>query len=466
MTINDFWEERILNALNFPPTPSQAECIKKLSAFLSSRDDRRTFLLNGYAGTGKTSLMSAVVKTLNDLEIETVLLAPTGRAAKVLAAYSNHPAHSIHRHIYRQQTAYGESFELGYNRLKNAVFIVDEASMISSANDGGIFGSGALLDDLIDFVFQGEGCTLILVGDTAQLLPITQNTSPALDPDFLRQYYLNITSHTLCDVVRQASESGILTNATLLRNAMEDGTTPKLLTKQFADVMRIDGSELIDAINQAYDNYGIEECAIVTRSNKRATLYNRGVRAQVLMREDELSNGDRLMVVKNDYFWAEQYKGIDFIANGDMVEIVRLRHWQELYGFRFVEATILLADYDMEMDVMLLIDSLYADSPSEVEALRQSLFAQVEEDYSHIASKRERYKAMRQDKYLNALNVKFAYAATCHKAQGGQWDCVFVDFGIFDESQLDATYWRWLYTAFTRAKQKVYLVNFLDCLFE
>lgn len=466
MTINDFWEERILTALGFIPTPSQAECIKKLSAFLSSKEDRRTFLLNGYAGTGKTSLMSAVVKTLNDLEVPVVLLAPTGRAAKVLANYSNHPASSIHRYIYRQTSVYGNDFEIGYNKLKNAVFIVDEASMISSFNDGGIFGSGSLIDDLIDFVFQGEGCSLILLGDTAQLLPVGQDYSPALDPEFLCQYYLNTMSHTLCDVVRQANESGILHNATLLRSAMEQETMPRLNVKPFKDVVRLPGDELVDAIYSSYDEYGEDSVVIVTRSNKRATLYNKGIRNQVLQREEELSNGDRLMVTRNDYFWAEQYQGIDFIANGDMAEIVRLRKHHDLYGFRFVEATLQFSDYDMELDVMLLIDSLYADSSQEMETLRQTLLSRVEEDYMHISSKRERYKEMRKDKFLNALNVKFAYAVTCHKAQGGQWDCVFVDSGIFNEEQLDASYWRWLYTAFTRAQKKVYLVNFLDKLFE
>ncbi|MDO4190351.1 MAG: AAA family ATPase [Bacteroidales bacterium] len=464
--MNDFWIKRITQALGFPPTASQETCIQKLAQFLSSHDERRTFVLNGYAGTGKTSLMSALVTTLTDLSVPIVLLAPTGRAAKVLAAYSHHTAYSIHRYIYRQCSAYGEAFELSYNRLKNAVFIIDEASMISSQNDGGIFGSGSLLDDLIDFVYQGEGCTLILVGDTAQLLPVTQGSSPALDKDFLTQYYLNITTHTLSDVVRQTQSSGILTNATLLRKAMQNNAFPTLLLNGFSDVKRVSGEDLIDTINSAYDRFGIEECTIITRSNKRATLYNRGIRAQVLQNEDELSHGDRLMVIRNDYFWTEQYAGIDFIANGDIATIIRLHNWHELYNLHFVEATLQFADYDMEIDTMLLIDSLYADTPTEVEKLRQHLFCQVEEDYMHIASKRERYKAMRQDRYLNALNVKFAYAVTCHKAQGGQWDCVFVDFGIFNEEQLDYTYWRWLYTAFTRSKQQIYLVNFIDRLFE
>lgn len=466
MTISDFWSRRILEAFGFPPTPSQQGCVEKLALFLSNREERRTFLLNGYAGTGKTSLMSAVVKVLNDLSVPVVLLAPTGRAAKVMSNYSNHPASSIHRYIYRQNGIYAEDFEVGYNKLKNAVFIVDEASMISSFNDGGIFGTGSLIDDLMDFVFQGDGCSLILVGDTAQLLPVGQDYSPALDSDFLRQYYLSLYSHTLDDVVRQAQESGILYNATLLRNAMEQQAEPRLNVKPFKDVVRLPGDELVDAIYSAYNEYGEDSVVIVTRSNKRATLYNRGIRNQVLQREEELSHGDRLMVTHNDYFWAEAYDGIDFIANGDMAEIVRLRKHYEIYGFHFVEATLQFSDYDMDLDVMLLVDSLYADTSHDMGYLRQTLMSRVEEDYMHIPNKRQRYKEMRKDKFLNALNVKFAYAVTCHKAQGGQWDCVFVDSGIFSEEQPDASYWRWLYTAFTRAQQKVYLINFIDKLFE
>jgi len=466
--IDRFLYSQIIAQLGFEPTEQQQLLIEQLSKFLVSQHHDKTFLLKGYAGTGKTSVVSALVKSLVKLEQKVVLLAPTGRAAKVLSHYSGHLAKTIHKHIYRQKSAADVSFVLDNNLHSHTLFIVDEASMIANyAGDGMLFGSGQLLDDLIHFVFSAEGCSLILLGDTAQLPPVMQRFSPALEASKLESYGLHVTEFILTQVVRQAIESGILFNATLLRQVVDRDvwpTTPQF-NLSFVDVKRLSGDELIDTIQSTYSHNGMEETIVITRSNKRANLYNNGIRARVLQKEEEISSGDLLMVVKNNYFWSKPYAELDFIANGDIVEVSRILRHHEIYGFRFVDVLVCFLDYECEMEARLLLDTLQADSPSRVEEINRQLFQAVSEDYVDIGNRRERAKQMQQNPYLNALQVKFAYAVTCHKAQGGQWQTVFIDQGMMADDQLNADYYRWLYTAFTRATEMIYLVNFPDHFF-
>lgn len=463
--LSDFLAQAIRRELPFEPTAGQQVCIEALGRFCAAQNDvRRLFLLRGYAGTGKTSVVSALVRAMRRMERDVVLLAPTGRAAKVFANYSGMSAYSIHKQIYRQKSVNEFVFALGFNKLKDAIFIVDEASMIGNSSDGSIFGSGRLLDDLVQYVYSGTQCSMVLVGDTAQLLPIGQNDAPALNADNMCGYGLLVDECELSEVVRQATESGILYNATMIRRCIENGNLPHLDT-HFADVERITSDELIDSIETAYRAVGVENTIIITRSNKRANLYNNGVRAQVLQREDELSTGDLLMVTRNNYFWGRAYERLDFIANGDTAEVVRIGRYHELYGCRFVDATLRLAEHDMEIDACLLLDSLHTAMPADTVQLTRRLTDAVAEDYADIGSKRERYIKMRENPYLNALQIKFAYAVTCHKAQGGQWKYVFVDQALFSDEQLTPEFYQWLYTAFTRAQTKIYLVNFFDKLF-
>ena len=424
-------------------------------------------MLRGYAGTGKTSLVGALVKTMDKLQQKSVLLAPTGRAAKVFSAYSGHPAFTIHKKIYRQQSFSNEvsNFSINDNLATHTLFIVDEASMISNEGlSGSVFGTGRLLDDLIQFVYSGTGCRLLLMGDTAQLPPVGEELSPALSTEALKGYGLDVGEVNLTQVVRQVHDSGILWNATRLRELIavdEYGKLPKIKVSGFPDIRVISGNELIDALNTCYERDGMDETIVVCRSNKRANIYNKGIRAQILYREDELNTGDMLMVAKNNYYWTEKSKEMDFIANGEIAVVRRVRRTRELYGFRFAEATLSFPDHeDFELEANLLLDTLHSDAPALPKADNDRLFYSVLEDYADITSKRERMKKMKADPYYNALQVKYAYAVTCHKAQGGQWQNVFLDQGYMTDEYLTSDYFRWLYTAFTRAAKTLYLVNY------
>ena len=454
---------------NFPyqPTLEQEKVIKSLSDFLFLPKNETVFLLKGYAGTGKTSLFSALVKTLDQLQQKCVLLAPTGRAAKVFASYAGHPAYTIHKKIYRQQTVAADmgSFSLNDNLAKHTLFIVDEASMISNLGlTGSAFGTGCLLDDLINFVYSGEGCRLMLMGDTAQLPPVGEELSPALFADALRGYGLQVFEETLTQVVRQGQESGILWNATVLRQLITLGDTfslPKIKIEGFADIKVLPGNELIAQLEECYQRDGEDETIVVCRSNKRANIYNNGIRSQILWRESELEGGDRLMVAKNNYFWTQHHSQIDFIANGEMAVVRRLRNERRLYGFRFADVSLLFPDYaDVEVEATVLMDTLHSESPSLTKEENERLFNEVLEDYADISQKRDRLKKLKEDAYYNALQVKYAYAITCHKAQGGQWKNVFLDQGYMPEESLTPDYFQWLYTAFTRATGTLYLVNY------
>lgn len=445
--------------------------MENLAEFLMSEDDRKVFLLCGYAGTGKTSLISALVRTLEQLERKTVLLAPTGRAAKVFSGYSGKSAHTIHKCIYRQKSILdGNTFTLAENRAQNTLFIVDEASMISNEGNS-IGGTGALLDDLVEFVYSGRGCSLLLLGDTAQLPPVGELLSPALTESYLQSMFLNVTRVELTQVMRQVDNSGILYNATKLRQSIAAEDTyslPQIKLDGFEDIDNVHGDELIEAIESSYNKAGMDETIILCRSNKRANVYNEGIRRRILYREEELSRGDMLMIVKNNYYWREVLgkedktllEKLDFIANGDMAEIVRVNGTEEMYGFRFADVTLSFIDYeDCEMDVKILLDTLTSESPSLTREESERLFTAVWEDYPEIRSKRKRMEEVRKNPYYNALQVKYGYAVTCHKAQGGEWKRVFIDQGYISEDMVNPDYYRWLYTAFTRASEKLHLVN-------
>ncbi len=450
----------------YKPTLEQENAIKKLAEFLFTPKTDEIFLLKGYAGTGKTSLVGALVKTLGQLEQKCVLMAPTGRAAKVFAHYAGHPALTIHKKIYRQRNFSNEmdNFSVNDNLHQHTLFIVDEASMI--ANDGlsgSMFGTGRLLDDLIQYVYAGVGCRLLLIGDTAQLPPVGEEESPALSVDALKGYGLEVHEALLTEVVRQMNDSGILWNATELRRyiAEEDFfSLPPIRVEGFPDVKVVPGNELIEAIGESYDRAGMDDTIVVCRSNKRANIYNKGIRNSILYREEELETGDLLMVAKNNYFWAEGCKEMDFIANGDIAVVHRVRREREMYGFRFADVVLRFPDYnDVELEVKLLLDTLHTDAPALPKEMNDKLFYSVLEDYADITIKRERMKKMKADPHYNALQVKYAYAVTCHKAQGGQWKRVFLDQGYMTEDMLSPDYFRWLYTAFTRATETLYLVN-------
>ncbi len=462
--LTEFLASRIIQELPFTPTDQQSELIRELAEYLALADTEKVFLLRGYAGTGKTSVVSGLVKALSRLNLKAVLLAPTGRAAKVFSAYSGFSAFTIHKKIYRQKSASEPVFTLADNKHTDTLFIVDEASMISNRSGELEFGTGNLLDDLIHYVYNGAGCSMVLVGDTAQLPPVSQENSPALDRIVLEGYHLKVHAFTLTSVVRQALESGILYNATLLRQALNDDLTtylPALKLTTFSDIKALSGMDLIDEIQQSYDGVGATETLIITRSNKRASYFNNGIRGRVIQKEEEISNGDLLMVTRNNYFWNKAYAEIDFIANGDIVEVVRLKRFREMYDLRFAELTLRSLDAGWEIDALVLLDCLQAETPAMMNELVQTLFNKVQEDYLDIGSKRERYKKMQENEYLNALQVKFAYSLTCHKAQGGQWKKVFVDMSIYPDMQIDRNYYRWLYTALTRASETVYLINYV-----
>jgi len=454
---------------NFPHelTNEQSLALDALADFLLSPVNDTVFILRGYAGTGKTSLVSAVVKTMMKLDQKAILLAPTGRAAKVLSLYSGHTAYTIHKKIYRQQSFSNEltNFSLNDNLHSHTLFIVDEASMISNDGiSGSVFGSGRLLDDLVQYVYSGQGCRLLLMGDTAQLPPVGEEESPALTADVLSGYGLAVKEIDLTQVVRQLNDSGILWNATALRRLIADDNAdslPKIKISGFPDIKVISGEDLIEEINTCYDKVGMDETIIVCRSNKRANIYNKGIRATILYREDELNGGDLLMVAKNNYFWTEKVAEIDFIANGDMAIVRRVRRTREMYGFRFADVQLTFPDYnDYELEATVLLDTLHTDAPALPKTENDRLFYAILEDYAHISAKRERMKKMKADPYYNALQVKYGYAVTCHKAQGGQWKKVFLDQGYISPEMLTPDYFRWLYTAFTRATETLYLVNY------
>lgn len=461
--------KQITTYFPFEPTVEQTEALNRLSTYLLTGDDTDVFLLKGYAGTGKTSLISALIRYLQANQLDCVLMAPTGRAAKVLSSYSGHPAFTIHKTIYRKASGENGSFGLNWNRHRNAVFIVDEASMIANeAGENAQFGSGHLLEDLLEFVFLGDHCRLILMGDTAQLPPVGQVLSPALDPDRLRALGMEAQGIELTQVLRQAGDSGILRNATDLRDAIrfdEVKRFPRLKVNK-VDVIRLAGDELSDVLSASYDKVGPEESKVICVSNKRAVLFNKGIRASVLYKEDELTTGDSLLVGRNNYLWSDPYPEIPFIANGDLVEVVRVRKHYEMYGFRFADVDVRFPDYDWELEVRVLLDALEAEAPALDGPRQERLYQAVLEDYAPAhTSKRALFQALRKDPWLNALQIKYGYAFTCHKAQGGQWKHVFIDQGYVTEDRLGLDYYRWLYTALTRATERVYLVNFNDeCL--
>lgn len=463
--LDQFFLNKIKDNFPYEFTKEQENALALIVKFLFQKKDDSLFLLKGYAGTGKSSIIGALVKTMTEFKQKTILMAPTGRAAKVFSSYAGHPAFTIHKRIYRQKR-FGEDFSIMDNLHKDTLFIVDEASMIS--NEGlevGIFGTGRLLDDLIHYVYSGENCRLLLIGDAAQLPPVTQEDSPALQTVMLEGYGLDVVETTLSQIVRQAEESGILLNATNIRNMLNDDEVsdfPKLALNGFDDIKKISGEELIDEISSAYDRDGIENTIVISRSNKRSNIYNQGIRNRILYREEELSSGDMLMITKNNYFWTEELEKIDFLANGEILEVLRIRKTQELYGFRFCDVLVRSIDYDIELEIKILLDTLSSDTAGLSRERTNELFYNILEDYSDISTKAGKMKKMKVDPYFNAVHVKFAYAITCHKAQGGEWKNVFLDLGYVPAEYMGTNFYRWLYTAITRADNKLYFVNLPD----
>ena len=468
---------RIRERFGFEPTMEQERALEVFAQFMTDRAEHVVMILRGSAGTGKTTLAGAMVRALGALNQKLMLLAPTGRAAKVFSLYSGHAAYTIHRKIYRQKSAGAlSSFSLNDNLNKDTLFIVDEASMISNLGLGEMaFGSGCLLDDLMQFVYNGQNCRLLLIGDKAQLPPVGEEESPALSASMLRGYGMEVYECDLNQVLRQSEDSGILWNATRIRS-QETGVgrllLPQIRLKGFADIQVVPGDELIESLSSSYSRVGMDETMVITRSNKRANIYNQGIRNMVLEREDELCRGDLLMIVKNNYYWVKETgvrregekesgeMSLEFIANGDRAVLRKVRHVQELYGFRFAEATMTFPDYDdYELTAVVILDSLTTEAPSLTREQQEQLYNAVLEDYSDIPRKADRVEKLKNDRFYNALQVKFAYAVTCHKAQGGQWAHIYLDQGYMTDDMLTPDYIHWLYTAFTRATEKLYLVN-------
>ena len=470
--LNTYIAGQIYAKISFDATVSQKKVVENLSEYLSSPDYSSIFILNGYAGTGKTTLIAALVQVLRAMNIPCVLLAPTGRAAKVLAQYSGTEAHTIHKRIYRQRTNadYESKYSLDINREKGCVFIVDETSMLSdSTPDGQIFGSGSLLEDLITYVRSGRQCRLILVGDDAQLPPVGADRSPALDATAMRSYG-EVVYSSMTDVVRQDAASGILRNATALRQMLERGEVEvPHIDLNSPDIESIGGGEFLECLEDAYARYGRDETIVITRSNKRANRFNEGIRRYILSAEEQIESGDRLMVVKNNYYYTERMEKspMSFIANGDIALLKRIRRFEDFYGFHFADAVLSFGDYgDTEIECKILLDTLSSESPSLTREQSRQLFDEVEKDYMDTASRLKRFRQIRENPHYNALQVKFAYAVTCHKAQGGQWRAVFVDRCLFGDEPMTRDMLRWLYTAVTRATEKLYLVNFDERFFE
>ena len=502
--IIDELKYKILQQFGFPPTQEQAHALEVFAEFLTDRDPHAVMILRGSAGTGKTTLSGAIVRTLKEIRQKVMLLAPTGRAAKVFSLNSGSPAYTIHRRIYREKSFSGVEgqFNLNDNLYTDTLFMVDEASMIANMGLGGMsFGSGCLLDDLVHFVYQGQNDRLLLIGDKAQLPPVGEEESPALHAAMLEGYGLKVYECDLNEVLRQSEESGILYNATMIRQMItHDDITqlPKIHFAGYSDIKPMPGSELIEALADSYHYVGLDDTIVVTRSNKRANIFNQGIRNMVLDREEELSQGDILMIVKNNYYWMEEERkkikekeieerrvkseGTEsgtathkvqsskfqvqsndipaFLANGDRAKVLKVRRRIDLYGFRFATLLLQFPDYDnYELEATVLLDTLTSEAPALTHEQQEQLFHQIEEDYQDIPLKADRMKAIRQDQFFNALQVKFAYAVTCHKAQGGQWAHVYVDQGYMTDDMLNPDYIHWLYTAFTRATEMLYLVN-------
>lgn len=464
MDTNEFAERIYLN-LPYDPNSQQIQLIAALAQFCSPQmRDMSVFLLAGYAGTGKTSLTGALVRALCEINVPVVLLAPTGRAAKVFGAFARYPASTIHRRIYRGNEAGLMTFggEVAENTLENAVFIVDEASMIGDGRGAG--DNTDLLEDLIQYVYSGPGCRMILLGDTAQLPPVGCSQSPAMNPDVLRGYGLHVTRAVMTEVVRQKARSGILYNATWLRRAMlrEPLPQPKLTLDRFSDALSVAGEELEDTISAAFNEYGVGETLLVTRSNKRAVQYNLAIRSRILGMEEELVKGDRLMVAKNNYLWSAKVRGLEFVANGDMAEVESITGTEERYGLRFADVRLRLPDRDLSLDCKIMLDTLTGDAPALEQSRFNDLYNRLLNDpelFPPAMSVKARMRCLRSDPYLNALQVKYAYAVTCHKAQGGQWLAVFVDIGYVPPEGAGLDLYRWLYTAVTRATTRLYVIN-------
>ncbi len=469
--LNTYITTQIYTKICFETTVDQKKIIEMLSNFICDDNFSSIFVLNGYAGTGKTTVIAALVATLHELNIKTILLAPTGRAANVLARAAKKPAHTIHKKIYREKstTDYISKFSLDYNREQDAIFIVDEASMLSESNgQDAIFGSGSLLDDLVSYVRSGKRCRLILVGDNAQLPPVGQEFSPALDQITMSQFG-DVIYGTMDEVVRQSSESGILFNATMVRCMIENNICEiPIFEMDYPELEAIEGGEFTEKLQECYDKYGRDDTIVITRSNKRANRYNEGIRRFSLGAEEEIESGDMLMVVRNNYHFTDRIEEcpLSFMANGDIAELRRLRRFEDFYGFRFAEATLAFGDYDgYEITCKILLDTLSSEAPSLSYEKSKELFYEVEKDYLDIKSKSKRFKEIRENPHFNAVQVKFAYAVTCHKAQGGQWRAVFIDRCIFGDEEMSRDMLRWLYTAITRATDKLYFVNFDERFF-
>ena len=497
---------KILQQFGFPPTQEQANALDVFARFLTDRNPQVVMILRGSAGTGKTSLSGAIVRTLQSIHQKVMLLAPTGRAAKVFSLNSGTPAYTIHRRIYREKSFSGVDgqFNLNDNLFTDTLFMVDEASMVANMGLGGMsFGSGCLLDDLVHFVYQGRNDRLMLIGDKAQLPPVGEEESPALNAAMLQGYGLTVYECDLNEVLRQSEQSGILYNATMIRQMItHDDITqlPKIRFTGFSDIKPMPGAELIEALADSYHHVGLDDTIVVTRSNKRANIFNQGIRNMVLDREEELSQGDILMIVKNNYYWMEEERKKlseerrvkseefnclanhkvqssnlkaqsneipAFLANGDRAKVLKVRRRIDLYGFRFATLLLQFPDYgNYELEATVLLDTLTSEAPALTHEQQEQLFHQIEEDYQDVPLKADRMKAIRQDQFYNALQVKFAYAVTCHKAQGGQWAHVYVDQGYMTDDMLTPDYIHWLYTAFTRATEMLYLVNWPETQIE
>ncbi len=470
--LQEHLKKRLTEYLENEPTRGQLDLFDRMARFISRPEQQEILLVRGYSGTGKTTSVRALVRLLDEQGLSPVLLAPTGRAARVLSEYTGRDAYTVHKKIYRQKSSkdgFGK-FVLNYNRARETIFVVDEASMISNRPaDNSLFGSGALLDDLIEFVFGGKRCKLILIGDTAQLPPVGTSLSEALDKEKLQQYGYPVSEVLLEEVVRQARDSGILTNATHIRRqiAAADIRIPRFQVEYFKDVSRISGREITELLEDFYGGGEPDDTVIIVRSNKMANRYNEGIRRQIMYREEQITAGDLIMVVKNNYYWLPEVEEADFIANGEILHIDRIHGYEERYGYHYADVTVSFTTREMPpLEVKVLLDTLWSDTPSLTAEQNKELFYKILEDYPAGKNKRKAYTGVRNDPFFNALQIKFAYAITCHKAQGGQWRTVFLDQGFIPREQVTIEYLRWLYTAFTRATDKLYLVNFPDFYFE
>lgn len=465
----------IAQSYAFTPTAEQLVFCREMASFLTQRLDDQCFILRGYAGTGKTTSVAALVRALPKFGLKAVLLAPTGRAAKVMSNYTGRKALTIHKKIYRKRSAVSTdmSFQIAPNIAEHTLFIIDEASMI--ADEWNTQTGSSFLKDLMEYVYNAKNCAAVFVGDTAQLPPVGSIDSPALNKEYVAANFgMEVSAVELREVVRQEKESGILANATMLRKLINEEQEeessvelPKFITKDYKDIFRMTGVKLVEGLEYAYHKFGIENSLVVCRSNKSANVYNQQIRARLLYREEELTGGDQIMVVRNNYFWLPDNESAAFIANGDMAKVVRVRGEEERYGFRFSEVQLEFMDFPDagQITCKVMLDTLTAETPNLSYEQSNKLFEGLNLDYAHISNKRERFKAIKEDPYYNALQIKFAYAVTCHKAQGGQWDAVFVDQGYLTEDMIDLDFLRWLYTGVTRAKRELFLVNFAPNLF-